>query len=32
MTDITKQSLELFKSFIRKGRDYLESYKKDYRK
>lgn len=30
--DITKQSLELFKSFIRKGRDYLESYKKDYRK
>lgn len=30
--DITKQSLELFKSFIRKGRDYLESARKDFKK
>lgn len=30
--DITRQSLELFKSFIRKGRDYLKSYKEDYKK
>lgn len=30
--DITKQSLELFKSFIRKGRDYLETSRKNYRK
>lgn len=30
--DITRQSLELFKSFIREGREYLEASRKNYKK